>query len=248
MENRERTDVVGSASAPYQNAMLRHGRDYARYFAVAHPSLPNYLAVASGTTNGKTSDEISAGEITHRRTLWDQLTAAGVDWAVYEESMPSACYKPAAAGSAPGDYALKHNPAMPFASVAEDPKQCANVQPLSAMDPAKLPPFSFITPNECNDAHSCSLEIGDRWLAHIVPILVGHGADVIVTYDEGTTDAGLGGSSGGGHIFAAEVGHGVPAGSVVSQPFDHYSLLAGIEDRFGLRPLQQAARAAVMPT
>ena len=75
MENHERGDVT--ASAPFQRSMLIHGRDYAQYYAVAHPSLPNYLAIASGSTGGKTTDDITAGELPGS-TLWDQLTAAHV--------------------------------------------------------------------------------------------------------------------------------------------------------------------------
>jgi acid phosphatase len=116
------------------------------------------------------------------------------------------------------------------------------------MDPAQLPAFSFITPNECNDGHSCPMTTADAWLAKQVPPLVAAGADVIVTYDEGTTDAGMQGSPGGGNVFAVEVGRDVAAGTVVAEPLDHYSLLAGIEHRFGLQPIGEAARATPMPT
>ena len=247
MENHERSSVVGSPSAPYQNEMLRRGRDYANYYGVTHPSLPNYLAFASGSTVGKADDEIAAGEVPGT-TLWDQLSAARIDWAVYEESMPSRCYGEPAAGSAPGDYALKHNPALPFRNVFRDSAKCANVQPLSEMDASDLPSFSFVTPNECSDGHSCPMTTADRWLAERVPPLVAAGADVVVTYDEGTTDAGPNGSSAGGHVFAAEIGPDVPHGAVFRQPLDHYSLLAGIEERFGLPRLGAAARATPMPT
>jgi phosphatidylinositol-3-phosphatase len=248
MENHERAQIVGSPSAPFENALLRQGRDYTNYFAITHPSLPNYLAVASGTTSGMRSDDVTAGELSRTPTLWDQLTAAHIGWAVYEQSMPSACYGSYAAGSAPDDYALKHNPAIPFQSVYADRTECAQVQPLVSMRPAHLPAFSFITPNECNDAHSCTLDAGDRWLAHLVPRLVSAGADVVVTYDEGTSDLGAGGTDGGGRVYTVEVGHGVPAGSVVTQQLNHFSLLAGIEDRFGLRPLDEAASATAMRT
>ena len=248
MENHERSQVVGSSSAPFQNSMRRHGRDYTNYFAITHPSLPNYLAFASGSTNGKTTDDIAAGQLAGGPTLWDQLSAAKIDWAVYQQDMPSPCFGGGSAGPAPGDYALKHNPATPFGSVYHDPSDCSNVLPLSAMDPAHLPTFSFITPNECNDAHSCSMETADEWLADNVPRLVAAGADVLVTYDEGTTDRGPNGSTAGGQVFAVEVGRDVRAGTVVSHPLDHYSLLAGIEQRFGLRKLQEAADAATMPT
>ncbi|MFL5791805.1 MAG: alkaline phosphatase family protein [Actinomycetota bacterium] len=245
MENHEQGDVVGSSSAPYENQLIRDGRSYTNYFAIAHPSLPNYLAFASGSTHGKTDDNVTAGEF-DGPTLWTQLTAAGVDWAVYEESMPSPCFTQYAAGSAPGDYALKHDPAMPFKAIASNDAACNRVQPLTRMDPTQLPPVTFITPNECSDAHSCDLSAGDQWLADHVPALVKAGADVIVTYDEGTSDLGVGGS-GGGHVFAVEIGPGVPNGAEVTKPMNHYSLLGGIEQRFHLARLGGAAGVTPLP-
>jgi hypothetical protein len=90
------------------------------------------------------------------------------------------------------------------------------------------------------------LSVADAWLATQVPPLVQAGADVVVTYDEGTTDLGVTGS-GGGNVFAAEIGPGVPAGSVVATPVDHYSLLAGIEARYGLPALGKASGATPLP-
>jgi hypothetical protein len=245
MENHEYSDVVGSRSAPYQNSLLHRGRNYTNYFAVAHPSLPNYLAIASGTTAGKVSDSISAGEISGIATVWDQMTAADIPWGVYEETMPAPCYASSSAGLSPAEYELKHNPATPFDSVYSDPGQCERVQPLTQMDPNQLPAFSFITPNECNDAHSCDLATGDYWLSQQVPPLLAAGADVLITYDEGTTDLGVHGA-GGGHVYAVEVGTAVPT-TVVGTVFDHYGLLAGIEARFGLPTLAGATSAAALP-
>ncbi len=245
MENHEYGDVVGSLSAPYQNSLLHRGRDYTHYFALAHPSLPNYLGIASGTTAGKVSDTIAAGELSGIRTVWDQLTAAQIPWAVYEESMPAPCYASSSAGQPPAEYVLKHNPATPFDSVFSDPAQCEHVQPLTQMDPNRLPSFSFITPNECNDAHSCDLTAGDSWLSQEVPPLLAAGADVVITYDEGTTDLGSGGP-GGGHVYAVEVGASVPT-ATVGTVFDHYALLAGIEARFGLPALAGAMNAPALP-
>src|SRR6478752_682911 len=54
MENHEQDAVVGSSSAPYENSLIHRGRSYTNYFAISHPSLPNYLAFASGSTYGKT--------------------------------------------------------------------------------------------------------------------------------------------------------------------------------------------------
>jgi hypothetical protein len=245
MENHERSAVVGSGSAPYQNALLAKGRSYVHYYGVTHPSLPNYLAFGSGSTHGKTSDDITAGEI-GGRTLWDQLTAAHVSWGVFAESMPSPCFLGGAAGSDPGYYALKHNPATPFASVASDPKKCAHVRPLTQLRTDVLPAVTFIAPNECSDGHSCDLTVADAWLRRTVPPLVAAGADVVIVYDEGSSDQGVGGP-GGGNLYAVEVGSGVPAGVEVQRPANHYSLLAAIEDRFGVPRLGEAASAQPLP-
>jgi len=245
MENHEQSEVVGSSSAPYQNSLIREGRSYTNYFAITHPSLPNYLAFASGSTHGKTDDNVTAGEL-GGPTLWTQLTAAGVQWGVYEESMPSPCFTEYSAGSSPGDYALKHNPAMPFDAIASNDAECQRVQPLTQLHPSQLPAVSFITPNECSDAHSCDLSAGDAWLADHVPPLIKAGADVIVTYDEGSSDLGVSGA-GGGRVFAVEVGPGVPNDVEVTKPMNHYSLLAGIEQRFQLAKLGGASGVAPLP-
>src|SRR5436305_8220730 len=133
MENHDESAVVGSSSAQYETSLVQRGRSYTNYFAIAHPSLPNYLAFASGSTHGKTDDNVTAGEF-GGPTLWTQLSAAGVHWAVYEESMPSPCFTQYSAGSAPGDYALKHDPAMPFRSITTDHTACEHVQPLTQMN------------------------------------------------------------------------------------------------------------------
>ena len=246
MENHEQSAVVGSSSAPYENSLIGRGRSYTDYFAITHPSLPNYLAFASGSTHGKTDDDVTAGEF-GGPTLWTQLTAAGIPWAVYEETMPSPCFTQGSFGSPPGDYQLKHNPAMPFQEIASNSSECDRVQPLTQLDPAQLPPISFITPNECSDAHSCLLSTGDAWLAQHVPPLLEAGADVIITYDEGSSDLGSGGGAGGGQVFAVEAGPGVPSGDTVTAPMNHYSLLAGIEQRFHLAKLGGAADVTPLP-
>jgi hypothetical protein len=86
------------------------------------------------------------------------------------------------------------------------------------------------------------VQVGDSWLAQIVPRLVGAGATVIVTFDEGSSTVG-----GGGHVLTIEIGPGAKPGSRNATAFDHYSLLAGIEDHFGLARLGAAAGAKPLP-
>jgi len=241
MENTEYPDVVGSPNAPYINGtLIPDGTLFTNYDAVSHPSLPNYLAMTSGSTQAKTgTDAISPGEI-GGENLFEQLTAAGIGWRSFEEGLPSACDGSITAGVAPGIYALKHDPALAYSTVAAG-SSCRDVLPLSALDASHLPRFSFLTPNECHDMHSCGVATGDAWLRGVMPSLLQNGAVVILTFDEGSTDTG-----GGGHVLTLEIGPGVGR-TRNGAAFDHYSLLAGLERHFGLRQLGEAAGASPLP-
>ena len=242
LENKEYGSLVGSSDAPYINdRLIPAGRLFTNYDAVSHPSLPNYLAMTSGSTDGKQgTDSVTAGEI-RAGNLFHQLWHAHLSWRAFQETMPSACYAGYSAGSPPNQYALKHDPAMTYANVAGT-SLCAHVVPLERLDPANLPAFGFITPNLCNDMHSCSVRIGDAWLANEVPPLRASGAIVIVTVDEGSTGAG-----GGGHVLTVEVGPGIVAGTRNGRAFNHYGLLAGLENHFGLARRGHAATARPLP-
>jgi hypothetical protein len=64
---------------------------------------------------------------------------------------------------------------------------------------------------------------------------------LIIIFDEGTT-----GQGGGGHVVTLELGPGVPV-SRVSTSLNHYGLLAGIENAFGLAHLQNAKTTTPLP-
>src|SRR4051795_11554530 len=52
MENKEYGDVIGTRDAPYVNRLARRFGLATRSYGVRHPSLPNYLALTSGSTHG----------------------------------------------------------------------------------------------------------------------------------------------------------------------------------------------------
>src|SRR5215472_19294856 len=81
----DRTDM------PYLNSLWRGGSslDFPHYAALAHPSLPNYLGMASGFTQA-TSDSVHPGQYAGP-AIWDQLTQASVSWGIFEEGMPTVC-------------------------------------------------------------------------------------------------------------------------------------------------------------
>jgi hypothetical protein len=241
LENREYGEIIGSAEAPFLSRLARGGVLATRFYGVAHPSLPNYLALIGGSTFGieeNCTDCSARGD-----NLAAQLSRAGLSWRAYMEDMPEACYD----GSEHDGYAKRHDPFMYFPSISSVPGRCENVVPATQLDEDlhddSLPAFSWVSPDLCNDAHDCSLGVADRWLSGLVPRIthrLGQDGILIVTFDEGTSDLGCCGGSRGGRIMTLLTGPGALRGVRLDRPFDHYSLLATIEDRFGLPRLRNA--------
>ena len=92
-ENKERDTVLGSADAPTFNGMAAAYATLSRYYGVAHPSLPNYLALVSGSTHGISSDCTSC--LVRGPSLANTLTAAHRPWKTYAEGLPRAGRPPA---------------------------------------------------------------------------------------------------------------------------------------------------------
>ena len=126
----------------------------------------------------------------------DQMTAARLPWGVYEGRCPPHATRPPRPVLSPAEYELKHNPATPFDSVYLRPGTMRACPTIDTDGSDQLPAFSFITPNECRRAF-LDLATGDYWLSQQVPPLLAAGADVLITYDEGTTDLGVHGAGGG---------------------------------------------------
>jgi phosphatidylinositol-3-phosphatase len=230
-ENKESSQVAGSSSAPTFNALAHRYAAMTNYDAVAHPSLPNYLALVSGSTQGITSDCTDC--IVPARSLADTLAAAGKTWKTYAEGLPH----PGFTGGSAGSYAKKHDPFLYFRRVVDSRALRNRVVPFTqlAHDLARrqLPDFSLVVPNLCNDMHDCSVATGDIWLKReVVPLLRSpelRGGVVFVVFDEGTSDTG-----GGGRIEALALGPTVRPGSRFAKATNHYGLLRTIEDAWKL--------------
>lgn len=240
-ENREANEVAGSPGAPTFQSLARRYATLTRYDAVAHPSLPNYLALVSGSTHGITSDCTDC--VVSARSLADTLAAAGRTWKTYAEGLPAAGFT----GASAGRYAKKHDPFLYFRSVLASPARRRRVVPFTelARDVARrtLPDFALVVPDLCHDMHDCAVASGDAWLREeIVPLLASPalaGGVVFVVFDEGTSSEG-----GGGNVEALALGPAVRPGSVYSKPTSHYGLLRTIEDAWRLPRLGRSATAA----
>ena len=243
MENKERSQVAGTDAARYLTGLARAGGQAVRSYGVRHPSLPNYVALMSGSTQGITSD---CTECTANATnLADRLERAHRTWKAYLQGLPRPCARPAGAGR----YAKKHDPFAYDDAIARDPARCRRRVPLTQLATDvrrdRLPDFAFVAPDLCEDTHDCSVATGDRFLARLVPGLLpalGPHGFLVVTYDEGTTDAGCCGDPGGGRITTVIAGLDVRPGAVMRRPIDHYGVLRSIETAFAL-PWLGAARA-----
>jgi hypothetical protein len=235
MENHAYPDVVDPANAPYTASLADACGLATDFHAETHPSLPNYIAMTSGDTQGITDDDGPAQHPLAAESIFSQTSG---DWQALQESMPANC---ALANS--GLYAVRHNPATYYTGIRTE---ClTNDIPLGAT-PDVSARFTFVTPNLCNDTHDCSIRTGDTWLASFLPKIFASSeyqsgsTAVFLTWDEDD-----GGAT--NHIATLVMARSVPAGTRVSTAFDHYSMLRTTEELLGISTyLGQAATATSM--
>jgi hypothetical protein len=229
MENKSPQQAL---QGPFTASLASKYRVAGNYTAVAHPSLPNYLALTSGQTYGI---EHNNYYVLPNGGIGDQLTAARVTWRAYMEGMTSGCL------DSPYPYAIKHNPFAYYGGACPD-----NVVPMTALASdlnGNTPRFSFISPDLCHDQHDCNLTAGDNWLRQTVGMITQSKAWtsnglLVITWDEDD-------SSGDNHVLTLFISPN-QSHRVSYQPYTHYSLLATIENVLGVGRLGGAAGAKVM--
>jgi phosphatidylinositol-3-phosphatase len=196
-ENNGYSNVIGNPTMPYLNSLAKTYGLATEYYANTYPSLPNYFMLTTGQTLTTTD---GSGTVTADNVVRHLLTA-GKTWKAYEESLPYAGYIQPDVGL----YARRHCPLSYFSDVINSTNERSNLVPFTefATDLAagRLPQYSFITPNLCNDAHNCSLATADGWLKkHIAPLIASStfkdGGLLIITFDSSHNDY----THGGGHV------------------------------------------------
>jgi hypothetical protein len=157
LENHSAQSVIGDPNAPYLTSLAQQNASAGKYYGVTHPSLPNYVAMISGS-NWWINDDNPLDRFDHTN-LVDQLEARHKSWAAYMEAMPAdnktTDYWPDSSNKL---YASKHNPFALFNDIRNDPARMANVKTYDALagDLAQsntTPDFAFIVPDQCNDMH-----------------------------------------------------------------------------------------------
>jgi acid phosphatase len=242
LENKSERDIIGSPDAVYIADLIQHHGLATDYQAVAHPSQPNYLALFSGSTQDVLDDDVHDVSAPN---LADELEAAGRTWRVYAENLPGGgCFSGPTATEGPdgeGLYVRKHNPAISFQSISGSAARCANIQPLSALDPAAAD-FELIVPNMCHTMHDCPIAEGDDWLRDFVPRIVESSAwkdrgVLFITFDEGAD------RSPRNEVATLVIAPDVAAGSTSGVAHNHYSLLRTIQAGLGVPCLAESCHA-----
>lgn len=183
-ENHTADEIMGNAAAPNINRLAKQYGYASQFYAERHPSEPNYVAILGGDTFGIADDDAyyckplmkdvgcphssDPGYVDHTiaaPSLPDQLTAHGLSWKGYFESIPAPgspdyrwpSAKEPAAGKPDALYAAKHNGFMNFKTVQGDPLRANRIVGLDALDRdlalGTLPAYAQIVPDQCDDMH-----------------------------------------------------------------------------------------------
>ena len=272
MENQDITSIYGPAAF-----MTSHANQYSiahRFTAIDHPSEPNYLAMigglagdcsnGGGATGGcmtgggdSTSDCSPSSSCTMGANinLVDRFEAAGLSWKAYSEDVGTPCN---GSNLYPGFGTVRHFPFYYFTDITGNASRCAktfdatadfDTEVVSSLNSTSTAAnFTYLSPNDCNNIHSCSVSTGDNYLRHVVSnilnttIFTTKRAVLMVTFDEGDstnypTD----------YVYTAFSGPSARLNYSSYTQYTTYSILRTIEENWGLGPMQATdANAAGM--
>jgi hypothetical protein len=250
-ENKSAQEILPSPYAPYLNALVGQGASFTQFYALHHPSQPNYLELFSGASQGVYDDTCPPALFT-TPSLGGTLLHQGLSFRGYAENLPRTL-RTCTQGKT---YARKHCPWLDFTDVPVSASANFQQFPHEAIGFAQLPTVSLVIPNLVNDMHSTKTKTltplpqevanGDAWLRTNLNAYVQwaktHNSLLIVTWDEDsaaypyptnpaqmiTTHPPQ------NHIATIMVGAMVIPGATSSQPYTHDDLLRTIEDMYGL--------------
>lgn len=246
-ENHGYSSIITSPTAPYLNTLARRYGLATASYATTHPSLPNYLALVSGTTQGITED-CTATCSANAPQIVDQLHAHHIGWRAFMEAAPSRCYT----GSGAYPYDRHHDPFVYAPHITANAQQCDDIVPYTTLAPelasGRAPPFLWVTPDVEHDMHTGTVAQGDQWLHAQLPAILSsswyrNGGIVIITFDEssGGTASGCCAGADGGHVATIVVSTRTPPGARLATPVDGAGILRTIESLYRLPYLGAAA-------
>ena len=272
-ENEGFNQIIGNKFAPILNALAANYGLATNYTGVADPSEPNYVAMLGGDTFGISSDDPYwfPGQSVNAENLMSQLEAAGKTWKGYFQGMPYPGYRgfsyPDKSNGIPDSdtqYVSKHNGIVNFTNM-QTPAEFAHMVPFAQLAKdlaaATVPNFSYIVPDECHDSHgappwcvdsspinsvqqSFLIAQMDAFVGDIVNAITssstwstGNNA-IVITFDEGAFAKS--------QIVTIVITNHGPRGVTDNTSFNHFSLLASLQQTFGLGCLLNSCTANPM--
>ena len=203
-ENHTTDQIIGNTRAPVLNQLAKQFGLASNYYAVSHPSEPNYVALLGGDTFAIRDDDAyyckpgmkregcghsdASGYVDHTTRalgLAKQLSDRGLSWKGYFEDIP----RPGSLLDRQSPYVAKHNGFMNFRDLQDDPRRADKIVGFDALyrdiAAGTLPNFAHIVPSLCDDMHgakgpglpkSCT---DDDWLVAKADATVGKIVDKI---------------------------------------------------------------------
>ncbi len=235
-ENENASSVLTQA-APFFDSLQQQYGVATNYTSSTHPSLPNYITMTSGSTQGITTDNDPTANVP---VLGHDHVAAQLDdkqvmWRAYMESMGDPCKM-----TSTSLYSAHHDPFLYYDEIQKNPASCnQHVVDFDANFASDLASnvyrYLWITPNMCDDMHNCSLQTSDAWLQKVVTQIQQSDAykdkgAIFILFDEGASRA----PGASAALATLVISPQLASVHTISTAFDHRSYLATVEDIFGL--------------
>ena len=272
MENTGYSNLIGNPNAPWINDAAATYGLATNYHGVSHPSQPNYIAATSGSTNGVVDDHDVTIDVPNivDQVEGDGRTWKGYMQSYFAGGNTNKL----AHSAGNQLYERKHNPFVSYLDVQSNPARMADLVDLGQLatdlSSGQVPDYSWISPDQCNDMHGrggtgaadpCNfanenllIQAGDAFLSSTVGMITSSTAwsgnsVIFITWDEsdypfadttGCCDA----VPGGGHVVTLVISHSDHAARSSATAYNHYSLLATIEQGWQLGCLAFTCDAA----
>ncbi|OBZ76092.1 Acid phosphatase [Grifola frondosa] len=247
----ENTDFETAASSAVFQNLSKQGVLMDSFYAMTHPSEPNYIAVAGGDFFGNAGDNFRHIP-SNISSIVDLLEAKNVSWSSYQENAPydgftDFNYTQANYLTGTGQYTYyvrKHNPLIIFDSVTNVSERALRIRNFNDfavdLNASAIPQWSFITPNLVNDGHDTTIDFIGQWLQFwLIPLLADERFNdnrtiILLTFDETET------YTINNRVYTLVLGGGLPTnlrGTTDSTFYTHYSALSTVQANWALGSL-----------
>ncbi|KAK3945500.1 hypothetical protein QBC46DRAFT_302541 [Diplogelasinospora grovesii] len=191
----ENTNFNASAADPNMQWLTSQGILLTNYFAVTHPSEPNYAAVVGGDNFGMDNDDFNRFPA-NISTVVDLLDTKGISWGEYQEHLPYPGFEGfnfSNQATYANDYVRKHDPLILYDSVASNSSRVRQIKNFTSftadLEAKTFPQWSFVTPNMTNDAHDTNITFAASWARGFLEPLLNNtyfmnNTLVVLTFDE----------------------------------------------------------------